>query len=491
MFYSDYKFGYRLNTILQIVALSAFVFSCFGQSRNSLLGLTISGPTLLEPEQKGKWEIHIDSLPRKKKSTVTYFWNMEENGSYKPDSSVVSKSFKHTGSFWIKAKAEIDTSICFRPGSLLVYIAQPGIIVQNLPDTVHISVDDTIIFEPKIKTTHPVKRYKWYFLGNRIWQFASGKSGEASYKYNKEGNYNSIFFVSDVAGGYLRDTVQVIVTNLAPHVELPKDTTIRGSENLAFLYKIKDDGKTSHVKWDFEGDGQWDWESNSPAFPVHKYTSKQTGQKAITFHPVIRVEDNDGNTAKASFCVTVNFAVPKADAGKNTIVCLGDTIMYNGWQSLAFSGEIDKWEWDFNSDGKIDTVCDVGEVRKISPPVPGSYWTHLWVVDEFGNKSLSDSVKIIVMKDVPIAVIDSFVTVSVMDTVWFHGRGMKQCGSIVEYAWDLNGNGNWEWRNSNNSRLYYIFKKPGIYYSRFQVVGDDGQKGNAIRIVRVLNTNTK
>ena len=93
--------------------------------------------------------------------------------------------------------------------------------------------------------------------------------------------------------------------------------------------------------------------------------------------------------------------------------------------------------------------------------------------------------KIVVIEDQPQAEIDSGGNAAVGDTVWFHGEGLRHCGSIVEFAWDLDGDGKWEWRNPFNQKLPFVYEKPGTYYAKFQVVGDDGLKGSAIRIVRV------
>lgn len=372
------------------------------------------------------------------------------------------------------------------PGSLKARVNPSGIRISNLPDSLHVSINDTVEFDPTLHLQGPMKLCRWYFLGGRIWQYSSAKSCKAKYVFRKEGKYDCTFFICDTAGNARRDTIPVRVTNLSPQVAVRADTSIRGHDTLSFAWEAKDDGRGLSFKWDFEGDGKWDWLGDSITTLLHRYPCPTDGREEAVFKPALEVVDDDSNRTAVGFRVNVRFDVPRADAGRSTIVCLGDTVEYNGWRSLAVIGEIDRWEWDFDADGEVDTVCLSGEVRRPAPEEAGTRMVKLWVVDEFGNRSAPDSVAIVVVEDHPTAMVDSEATVGLGDTVWFKGKGVKRCGSILEYAWDLDGDEKWDWRSEENRRVFRVFKKPGVYYSKFQVVGNDGFKGNAVRIVRVV-----
>ncbi len=472
----------KRNRTYMIIVTILFYGFCYAHDTTSNNNTYIIGPKIVLTKKKVKFRGLIGKSENKK--IVSIYWDIDDN-NVDNNSTTIETVFKKEGIHKVTLHTKIDSNQVLSY-SLTVIASNSGIFIGNIPESLHISINDVVHFQPNILSINSIKKYKWYFKGDRIWQFASNKTGDAKYKYTKEKTYNSILSVTDIYGNQTRDTVTVIVTNLIPTLTIPPDTIINGSDSVLFYAKIKDDGKNLTIKWDFDGDNVWDKALTKPNSFKYKYINKLNENGIKIFYPKIEVIDNDNNIVTKSFKITVNFSSPKADAGKNTIVCPNDTILYNGWQSLAMKGEIEKWKWDFNSDGIIDTVLDWGEVKEPAPSIPGSYWAKLYVEDNFGNTSSPDSVKIVVMLDYPVAIVDSVATVEIMDTVTFNGRGYKKCGNILEYAWDFDGNGAWDWRNEENKTLFHVYKSPGIYYAKFQVVGDDGLRRNTIRTVRVL-----
>ncbi len=442
-------------------------------------GISIAGPEWLTKRQQGSWTVR---LPEPCAEKLVFFWRLGK--SFVLDSTGTFKtSFDKTGNYWIHLQVAQNRGKGLAAESLMVRITDQAVLIDRLPESLSVSVQDRVSFEPRIRTLAPIARIRWYFLGTRIWQFQSQETGAASNTYYDKGVFHATIAVTDANDETVRDTVVVTVTDHPPTVRLPRDTTIAGHDSLRFTFSARDDGRIVKVRWDFEGDGKWDWASAEAIFPSHRYPF--SGKDKMALRPRVEVMDDDGRTALDSFSLQIVHKIPRADAGRSMIVCLGDTVTYNGWQSLAPVGEIETWEWDFNADGRIDTISRYGEIRRAAPRVPGSYSSLLRVVDEYGNRSFFDSVKVVVVEDRPKALVDTAVTVGVGDTTWFRGEGLKRCGGVIEFAWDFDGDGKWDWKSAVNEKLPYVFHRPGNYYAKFQVTGDDGVRGSAIRIIRV------
>lgn len=350
----------------------------------------------------------------------------------------------------------------------------------------NISIYDKAEFNLEISGLKKAEKCIWTVTGKDTrMTFSTVKNKPLSLFFNGTGSYSCAAQVRDSKGIKFVDTVTVRVTDHPPRITGVKDTSIRCFDSLKLDPAVADDGHIAGIMWDFNGDENWDWVSQKAEPVKHRFENPGKRNGTIIIKPVLSVFDDDGNCSRRVMDVRVEFKYPKADAGRSTIVCLHDSIVYNGWRSLAFFGEIDKWEWDFEGDGTIDTTCYSGEVKEITPSKPGNYRTYLWVTDEYGNRSNPDSITTIVVKDNPSAITDSGTTARVKQKVWFHGKGKKNCGGILEYRWDFNGDGKWDWKSAENEKRSVSFKKPGVYYAKFQVVGDDGLTGSSIFIVRI------
>jgi len=59
-------------------------------------------------------------------------------------------------------------------------------------------------------------------------------------------------------------------------------------------------------------------------------------------------------------------------------------------------------------------------------------------------------------------------------TVQFSGAGTDEDGSIVEYEWDFDGDGVYEWSSNENGLTTFIFNNAGIYTATLRVIDNDG-----------------
>jgi PKD repeat protein len=103
------------------------------------------------------------------------------------------------------------------------------------------------------------------------------------------------------------------------------------------------DGTIVKYEWDFESDGVYDF-SSADGLTSHFFAG---GVHSVT----LRVTDNRGATATATFELTANFP-PTAKIGIAT--SNGSDFSFSGSESSDPEGGIFMWEWDFEGDGLFE-----------------------------------------------------------------------------------------------------------------------------------------
>jgi hypothetical protein len=100
------------------------------------------------------------------------------------------------------------------------------------------------------------------------------------------------------------------------------------------------DGTIVKYEWDWESDGVYDF-SSADGLATHSFAG---GDHTIT----LRVTDNKGATATATFDLSANFP-PTAKISIGTVT--GATFFFSAEESSDPEGAIQRWEWDFDGDG--------------------------------------------------------------------------------------------------------------------------------------------
>jgi len=149
----------------------------------------------------------------------------------------------------------------------------------------------------------------------------------------------------------------------------------------------------------------------------------------------ITVDQNDANLW---FKIWDNYDAPIANAGADKYSYTGDKINFDGSKSIASTGSsIVKFEWDFESDGIVDTE---GEKTSFTYGNEGTYTCLLKVTDSIGEWD-EDTCLINVLSlpnESPIADFTYFpVNPTIQDTVSFIDQSTDPDGSIMSWSWDF------------------------------------------------------
>ncbi len=149
------------------------------------------------------------------------------------------------------------------------------------------------------------------------------------------------------------------------------------------------DGEIVNYQWDWEGDGVYDFDSGSYPTTYHTYTDYGW------YHPVVKVTDNDGNTATDTIAIQVYLGQPPVavlDAGPlegNPPL----VVTLDASDSSDPDGEIVKFEWDWEGDGHYDYDSGTNPTLEYTYTLGGVYLPTVKVTDDRGNVH-SDSERI-------------------------------------------------------------------------------------------------
>jgi outer membrane protein assembly factor BamB len=380
------------------------------------------------------------------KDSLSYFWNKAEE--YKVYVNVIDAG----GTVW----ADSD-SVCIIQDVPQVKIVGDSAVAINTPITFLTSVTQ------KFGT---IVKYQWdngitpgtYINGDSVY----------TVKYLKEGRYTISVLVTDDDGNINSNTKTITITNDAPTIAGLKDTTISIKDTVLFSVSAHDtNGILQKYYWNF-GDG------SAKQFDTTKVPTDSHMFPSIAMQCTISVSvaDSFGKLSARKAVVHVLQDVPVPNAGKDTTVSIKDTIRLHGSATQQF-GTITEWAWDIGNTGTFK-VTSKGDTIIIAPATENlNYLCILRVTDDDGNVA-KDTVKVIVMQDVPIANAGSDQTILTTDTIRLHGSATQQFGIIAKWEWDVGGTGAF----ISTSKSDTSFVKPAIEDSNFicilRVTDDDG-----------------
>jgi hypothetical protein len=176
-------------------------------------------------------------------------------------------------------------------------------------------------------------------------------------------------------------------------------------------------------------------------------------------------------------------AKPIANAGSDTIVSINDTIYLHGSAEDAFEGSIEKWEWNINGNGFVET--STGDTSFIAPDAEYLNFTCvLKVTDNDGNIAI-DTIMIEVLTDAPAVTIGGHSTVTINTPISFTAIATQQFGEIVKYRWDDGIESGFD--DSSGSEYTATYLEEKTFTVTVEAEDDDGNTGIAKKTIVVTN----
>ena len=157
----------------------------------------------------------------------------------------------------------------------------------------------------------------------------------------------------------------------------------------------------------------------------------------------------------------------------------GTTVFFQGHGEDTFD-DIVAYNWSSSIDGPVSTDANFNT----SSLSLGNHIISFKVQDDNGDWSdiVTDSVWIYAH---PVAIAGADVTTIPGAPVQFSGVGTDEDGTIIEYEWDFNGDGIFEWSSEDNGFDTFIYNIEGKYTAVLRVTDEDGLTSNDSRVIIV------
>jgi PKD repeat protein len=200
--------------------------------------------------------------------------------------------------------------------------------------------------------------YEWDYDGDGTYDEGSQSSMMTFHIYDEPGVYSATLRVTDDHGTFGTDsrtvTVREMVSNQLPVANAGLDKEVEVGQTVSFVGTGSDpDGWITQYKWDFDGDGAFDW------FDPTTGTVEHTYEEAGEYTAMLLVLDNNDTAGTDTVDITVNplrvNQEPTADAGPEGIlsVIVDEEVEFFGTGNDP-DGTIMWYEWDFDGDGSWD-----------------------------------------------------------------------------------------------------------------------------------------
>jgi len=149
-----------------------------------------------------------------------------------------------------------------------------------------------------------------------------------------------------------------------------------------------------------------------------------------------------------------------------TYVCEGSNTLFQS-TSVASSGNITQWLWDFDYDGQFDDGS--GQTVNYTFPASGSYLVGLRITTD--QSEIVQTYKLVYINPVAVASFSAPEVCEGTATV-FTDNSTISSGSIVSSVWDFDNDGNYD--NGTGNSIQYPFASAGTYTVGLQVTSDSG-----------------
>ena len=252
-------------------------------------------------------------------------------------------------------------------------------------------------------------------------------------------------------------------------IKVSPDETVELDGSLSF----DEDGEIESYYFDF-GDGNFrNWSSNPKT--QHSFINGEYEVK-------LKVRDNKGSENATSVLLVANLP-PVAEAGDNFEAKKGEEVIFYG--TGTDDDEIVLYKWDFENDGEWDHISMENGKAKHTYLEVGTYLARFYVEDSHGEWD-DDFVQVKVSEvGAPEVEAGEDAVVLLGKTLSFYGVAKDNDGQVVEYAWDFENDGIWDYISDTDGNTTHTYNETGNYTAVFRAKDNDGNINTDVRLVTV------
>ena len=322
------------------------------------------------------------------------------------------------------------------------------------------------------------------------------------------GGYAGMFYVL-VPEDVDPETVVLKISSEPPPVETPENhspiailqaTPNIGNAPLTVEFdasaSIDLDGNITQYQFDWEGDGIYDFVSDTISTVSHTYPT------VGSFHARLMVTDDDGTTSIDDQLVMVSEPgnlPPVAMLEVSPIIgTVPVTITLDASGSYDLDGDIITVEWDLEGDGTYDATSvglDSTQPRQWPYITAGTYTPRIRVTDNKGAQAIAvgNTITLSNTSNVNQFLIANLTANPISGTtpltVQFDASlSFDPDGDIVQYDYDFNNDGIWDAYDSNNI-VSWTFYTAGTFNATVRITDNDGARNTDSLLITVNEPN--
>ncbi len=269
--------------------------------------------------------------------------------------------------------------------------------------------------------------------------------------YNDSANYTATLVVTDddpIPKHNFTQFPLVVDAHPPPFVDAGPDQAVDDGAIVTLIGKAKppegpvfSGDKASNFAWDWDGDGVWDYESNTTARTTHVYDVPGQPKNATVFTAVFRACLHEGELCaedRANIIVRAGpNLLPLADPGPLRAGFAGEPVRFEG-KGQDPDGIVIRYEWDFASDGVIDWTSSTSGVASWTYDDAGSYLAKFYVTDDSSARVEAQVAVDVRVNRQPVAIAGDDVETAINQVVQFDGTGSSDPdGDALRYSWDF------------------------------------------------------
>jgi len=280
-----------------------------------------------------------------------------------------------------------------------------------------------------------ILRYQWDFEGDGLFDYSSVTTASVAHDYTRPGIYNPILRVVDDQGLTALDSSIIIrVGRLTATASAnPSSGYAPLTVNFTGTYFDPVDGRVENFQWDFDGDGVFEYFSETNPNTSYRYATR--GVRRAIF----KVTDSGGLTAQDAVMIQVLPIGPEIHASADPLSGGAPLTVHFTGSGDDPDGFVVLYQWDFDGDTFFDwhstangNTTHVYTQRQTVTPI-------FMVTDNSGLSTIT-SLKITVANTPPVAEAEAHPAEGNAPlTVNLHGSGRDPDGSIVLYEWAFEG----------------------------------------------------
>ncbi|MDL1957729.1 MAG: PKD domain-containing protein, partial [Candidatus Desulfofervidus auxilii] len=307
--------------------------------------------------------------------------------------------------------------------------------------------------------------------------------------YDDAGVHKVTVTVSD---GELTDSQEVTITVIDVPINVPPQINITANGytesvsgtvpfEVTFRVDVTDNEYIAKYEWDFDGNGSYDWVSRESGNVTYTYTAP--GE----YNATLRVTDNQGLTETYTVLIKVedNSLTPKVALEANPLI--GEAPLKVEFNANVINGEVVKYEWDFDGDGRAEIVSPRLTSVINTYTLPGHYTATLKVTDKNGLSSI-EKVFIDVTEPANLPQVDVNVFEKYTDNGLLEVEAEALVDAdIIKYEWDFDGDGIIDAVKNSASKVSYIYSSPGTYELTLKVTNKDGVSNIIRKTIQVAD----